>query len=311
MIYTFEPIYMEKVWGGRKLESLLRRAIPKERAIGESWELVDREESQSVTKESGKKLHELWNMPNRHEIFGTQSPSTNRFPILIKILDARENLSIQVHPSIKSAAQFRGETKNEMWYFLQSDPGAEVLVGLKRGVSKTDFIKAIENQNIPACLHNLQTKPREVMFLPSGRIHGIGPGNFILEIQQNSDSTYRIFDWNRNNSSGSPRQIQIQEALESIQFNDFEPTFVQPHGDKVLKTNTFEVKRKMFFEKEIQDFATNEKSFQFLFIAHGKFEFQKRAWETGDGCFVSANCKAFELKSLEEFGEIILVGFPN
>lgn len=233
---TFKPIYMERVWGGRGLETSYRRQLPDATScFGEAWEIVDREEAQSAVDHgplAGKSLHDLWNSM-REEIFGPYPNHPSRFPILIKILDTCSDLSIQVHPPAEFAEQLGGEPKTEMWYIADSTPGAKLHVGLKHGVTRKAFEEAIQLGHVANCVHSIEARAHESIFIPSGRLHAIGGGFLIHEIQQNSDTTYRVFDWNRAGTDGKPRTLHIQESLTSIDFNDFEPALATSH-DAVL-----------------------------------------------------------------------------
>jgi mannose-6-phosphate isomerase len=223
----FEPLAMERVWGGRRLETLYGKFLPQGVPIGESWEVVDREDAQSVVHNGpyrGTTLHELWTS-RREEIFGNayadhQAP---RFPILIKLLDARERLSVQVHPPEHMSATLGGEPKTEMWYFADTQPGANIYVGLKTGVTREQFESLLREGRVEEAVHVIPVENGDSIFIPSGRLHAIGQGNVIVEVQQNSDTTYRVFDWNRTGLDGVPRKLHIEESLASIDFNDFEP----------------------------------------------------------------------------------------
>jgi len=227
MLYplTFQPIFKERVWGGRSLERLYRKALPPDVPIGESWEITDRPEGVSVITNgplAGKTLR--WLMENhRDELLGASDSPPARFPLLIKILDAQDKLSVQVHPPPAVAAKLGGEPKTEMWYITEAAPNAQLFVGLQRGVTRADFERRIQDGTVAECIHNINVKTGDAMFLPSGRIHAIGAGNVIFEIQQNSDTTYRVFDWNRLGLDGKPRELHVPQALASIDFNDFEP----------------------------------------------------------------------------------------
>jgi len=227
MLYplTFEPIFKERVWGGRSLEEIYRKPLPPGVPIGESWEITDRPEGVSVIANgplAGKTLR--WLMENhRDELLGASDSSSARFPLLIKILDAQDKLSVQVHPPSAAAAKLGGEPKTEMWYIARATPNAQLFVGLKRGVTRAEFERKIRDGTVAECIHAINVETGDAMFLPSGRIHAIGAGNLIFEIQQNSDTTYRVFDWNRLGLDGEPRELHVDEALASIDFNDFEP----------------------------------------------------------------------------------------
>jgi mannose-6-phosphate isomerase len=224
----FHPIFKERVWGGREIEKLYGKKLPTGK-IGESWEISDRPNDESVIangKFAGKNLR--WLMENfPREILGDAKPAAeNRFPILCKILDAREKLSLQVHPPANKATELKGEPKTEMWFIADAAPGAELFVGLKHGVTRAEFEKKIQTGEIAECFHRIPVRPDDMMFLPSGRVHAIGAGLVIFEIQQNSDTTYRVFDWNRVGLDGNPRELHVAQSLASIDFNDFEPKLV-------------------------------------------------------------------------------------
>ncbi len=244
---TFKPLYMQRVWGGRELERVYGRTLPDPNLpFGESWEIVDRKNEQSVVDHgplAGKTLHELWTS-HRWEIFGSGFEDHARFPILIKILDARDDLSIQVHPPIERAAALGGEPKTEMWFIADCDPGAKLYVGLKHGITRADFEQSIVDGTVADCVHAIQPHPGDSIFIPSGRLHAIGAGFMIQEIQQNSDTTYRVFDWNRMGLDGSPRELHVAQSLMSIDFNDYEPGMNTPDGDTLASCPYFKTDRK-------------------------------------------------------------------
>jgi mannose-6-phosphate isomerase len=229
MLYplTFDPIFKERVWGGRNLERIFGRVLPPKTPIGESWEITDRPEGVSVIANgplAGKDLR--WLMQNHREELLGKNASAERFPLLVKILDCQETLSVQVHPPPKIAAALGGEPKTEMWYIADATPEAVLYVGLKQGISREDFERRIASGTVADALHRIHVKPGDAMFLPSGRIHAIGGGNVLFEIQQNSDTTYRVFDWNRMGLDSKPRELHVKESLASINFNDYEPALI-------------------------------------------------------------------------------------
>jgi mannose-6-phosphate isomerase len=228
--FTFHPIFKERVWGGREFERLYGKKLSPGKIIGESWEISDRPGDESVVangKFAGKNLR--WLMENHaRELLGDAKPASgNRFPLLIKILDAREKLSLQVHPPASKAAELKGEPKTEMWFITDAAPDASLYVGLKRGVTRAEFEKKVSDGSVAECFHRIPVKAGDTMFLPSGRVHAIGDGLVIFEIQQNSDTTYRVFDWNRVGLDGKPRELHVAQSLASIDFNDFEPKLVE------------------------------------------------------------------------------------
>ena len=240
----FRPIFMERIWGGRQLESKFGKSLPPKAQIGESWEIVDRPEAQSVVAcgpLKDKTLHELW-AEHREPIFGNV-PDAPRFPLLIKLLDAHEKLSLQVHPPEMVASIVRGEPKTEFWYVAAADTGAELFLGFREPITRDRFEKALRNGTAADHVHKIRVKPGDTAFLPAGRFHGVGAGNLLIEIQQNSDTTYRVFDWHRVDDKGKPRQLQIKKALQCIDFNDVAPKLVEPQGELLIRHKLFEVQK--------------------------------------------------------------------
>jgi mannose-6-phosphate isomerase len=307
--YRFKPIYQERIWGGHNLSSLFGRTLPEGKKIGESWELVDRPEACSEI-ESGpglapgtrQNIHTLWT-DRRTEIFGTKAPDLARFPILIKLLDCQDNLSVQVHPPPGQG----GEPKTEMWYFLESTAEAKIYAGLKNGVTREKFEKAIGTPELPQMLSALHPEQSDAMFLPSGRVHAIGAGNVILEIQQNSDTTYRVDDWGRVDDQGRPRTLHREQALASIRFQDFEPQFVQPHGERVLQCPFFTVERAFIYPGEYRVWTSDQTSFQYHFLAQGGLKIDSAELKRGTSWFVPASAESYNLEPIGEGAELITV----
>ena len=230
MLYplTFQPIFKERIWGGRNLAALYHKALPEGKRIGESSEISDRPGDESVIANGplqGKTLH--WLMEHHAgELLGPRAKMPPRFPLLVKIIDAQETLSLQVHPPAERALKLGGEPKTEMWYVAQAGAGAELFVGLRKGVDRSEFENKLACQTVAECFHRVPVKAGDAMFLPSGRVHALGAHTVIFEIQQNSDTTYRVFDWNRVDDQGKPRQLHVEHSLASIDFDDFEPSLL-------------------------------------------------------------------------------------
>ncbi|MEM8868741.1 MAG: type I phosphomannose isomerase catalytic subunit [Verrucomicrobiota bacterium] len=224
-LLEFTPIYMERVWGGRGLEAKLGRHLPENKVIGESWEIVDRAEEQSVVASgplAGQTLRELM----QHQataLLGPTAETGQAFPILVKWLDCQDRLSLQVHPPASIAPALGGEPKTENWYIADCEPDASLIVGLKHGVTREQFEAALKSNDAESCVHRIPVKAGDSILVESGRMHAIDAGNLILEIQQNSDTTYRVYDWGRVGLDGQPRQLHIEQSLQSIDFEDFEP----------------------------------------------------------------------------------------
>ncbi len=235
--FLFKPLYQERVWGGRALESALGRTLPAGQVIGESWELVDRPEAQSVVARgplAGASLRGLIEQ-HPHEIMGPRWEARRPFPILVKWLDCQERLSLQVHPPASVAAQLHGEPKTENWYVAAAAPGAGLMVGLRRGTTREAFARALENNTLKPLCHRFPVGAGDSILVRSGQIHAIDGGNLILEIQQNSDTTYRVYDWGRLGLDGKPRQLHVEQSLRCIDWDDIEPAPLRaPQGDVVL-----------------------------------------------------------------------------
>ncbi|MEG1507959.1 MAG: type I phosphomannose isomerase catalytic subunit [Akkermansia sp.] len=239
------PMMFERIWGGRQIQNLFGRSVDaphgSETVYGESWEISDRDEAQSMIAEGafeGMTLHELWET-RREEIFGAGYEQWSRFPVLCKILDACDDLSLQVHPTHGVAIRRKADEKSEIWYVVSKCPDATMYVGMKQKEAKESVRDAIAHQTLKDMLNSYQLERGESIFLPSGMAHGLGAGYVIFEIQQNSDTTYRLYDWGRKDKEGKSRQLHIEEALECL--DEFEGTTMpRPAGEGVvLDTKSF------------------------------------------------------------------------
>lgn len=307
----FEPVYMERVWGGRRLESHFHRSLPPGATIGESWELVDRPEAQSVVHNGplrGQTLHELWTN-QRPELFGKRTPETKRFPLLVKILDCQEILSLQVHPPSFISKALNADPKTEMWYIVKAEPGSEIYAGIKHGVKPEDFVRALEKGEVVDLIHNVKVNDGDFMFIPSGRVHAIGRGNLIFEIQQNSDTTYRVFDWNRVGLDGQPRTLHIEESLRSIQWDDFEPAPGQAEGENLVKCEHFEVDRLEFEGKRRALDA--EHDFAIFGVLQGRMQCGTAEFAPGQFFLVPKCMQEVELEALEAGSKVLRARLPG
>ncbi len=225
---SFVPILKERIWGGDSLVRLFGRSASPDLSIGESWDIVDRPEEVSVVATGpwkGTSLRELLErFPD--EMLGGLPSQAGRFPWLIKILDARADLSLQVHPPASKAERLGGQPKTEMWYIAQASPEATIHVGLQPGVTRAVFEARTRDGSVAECFHRHRVRAGDAMFLPSGRVHALGAGNVVFEVQQNSDTTYRVFDWNRVDKDGRPRDLHLEQAFESIDFEDTLPALI-------------------------------------------------------------------------------------
>ncbi|MEM7387980.1 MAG: type I phosphomannose isomerase catalytic subunit [Verrucomicrobiota bacterium] len=302
---VFQPLYQERVWGGRILETLFHRELPdSETPFGESWEVVDREGEQSVVAEGdadlqGKSLNELW-MGHREEVFGSGLTS-ERFPVLVKILDARDRLSIQVHPPAEVASSLGGEPKTEMWYIARADEGARLYVGLKEGVDRDAFEEGIREGRTEDQVHAIEPRTGDFIFIPSGRLHAIGAGLVIYEIQQNSDTTYRVFDWNRVGLDGEPRELHVEASLQCIDFADCEPSMDEATGELLVDCPYFRIE-KWAIEPGARRDAAASRQCAIVSVISGQVESAGRKFKEGDFFLIPASATD-AVRSLQANGQ--------
>lgn len=250
-LFLFEPLYRERVWGMRAAPDGARRRLPDNgAAIGESWDLVDREEAQSVVRGgpcAGMSLRELCELDPRGLLGGEPPSPTPRFPLLVKWLYCRERLSLQVHPPASVAPTLGGEPKDEFWYFAETDPGAGVFAGVRPGIDREGLRAAVAGGRAEDCVPRSPVREGESLFLPSGRLHAIDAGCILLEIQQNSDTTYRVYDWGRTGLDGQPRDLHLEEALASVRLDDESPPLLPapagPGEEVLVEEAVFRIRR--------------------------------------------------------------------
>ena len=286
----FEPLFMERVWGGSRLQALYGKRLPTGTRIGESWEVVDREEAQSVVHEGpfkGATLHELWT-GYRAELFGAAyvAHPSGRFPLLVKLLDAQERLSVQVHPPAAIAPLLKGEPKTEMWYIVDTQLDLAIFAGLEKGITREIFEKHLAAGTVDEVIKKIPVEPGDAIFIPSGRIHAIGAGNVIVEVQQNSDTTYRVFDWNRVGLDGAPRALHVEQSLQSIDFDDTDPRLAPKVGEKVVTCDFFAVEQ---WSLESPRAAIEEDRFAIITVLTGKIGAGEGEFLPGDFFIVPAS----------------------
>ncbi|NOX59497.1 MAG: mannose-6-phosphate isomerase [Planctomycetes bacterium] len=288
----FKPIFKPRIWGGRKLAERLGKALP-DGAIGESWELADLENDQSVVAEgpaAGKSIGELVRLWG-DGMLGGAPLFQGRFPLLIKYLDARDHLSVQVHPDAALAAKLGGtvRVKNEAWYIVDAEPDGCLYRGLVEGVTRDDFSGALREGGgaVEKLLKRIAVRPGEAYYLPSGTVHALGGGVLVAEIQTPSDTTYRAYDWDRvDAATGKPRELHIEEAMACINFGD--QTIVgeeRSHVASVWTTVTrlvtcdsFVVERLRMTEGFDQDIPYQQLVVWMVLRGHAVIE-----WDGGDG----------------------------
>ncbi|UOK43818.1 MULTISPECIES: type I phosphomannose isomerase catalytic subunit [Flavobacterium] len=314
---VFEPILKERIWGGTKLSSLLHKSIPTD-TTGESWELSTVPGDVSIVANGGYaglsindlilKFPEEIMGKNVYDNFGTE------FPLLFKFLDAKEDLSIQLHPNDELAKKRHNSFgKTEMWYVMQADPGAEIIVGFKEKSSADEYLYHLENKSLPSILNKVSVKKGDVFFLETGTIHAIGAGTVIAEIQQTSDITYRIYDWDRVDAQGNARELHIEQALDAITYDEVASkkkyetvaNMSNPVVDcAYFSTNVIPLDGKMNFTK-------NGTSFTVLVCTEGDFSVVNGSgvefkFKMGDTILLPAALTDFELVGFATLLEIFI-----
>ena len=218
----FSPHFRNYLWGGRRLETVLGKELPSEGVWAESWEIVDHHEHHSLVVNgplAGISIDQLVKLAPE-ALFGGQEHQFPTFPLLLKYLDSQLDLSVQVHPEDDYAGRMPTPDlgKTEAWYVIAAVPDSVVYAGLKQGMTKNRFEQAIKEGNVADCLHKISPKPGDCLFIPAGTVHALGAGIMICEIQQASNATFRVFDWNRVGNDGKPRELHIEQALDVINF---------------------------------------------------------------------------------------------
>lgn len=302
----FTPILKDRIWGGTKLKTDLGKDIPTQ-TTGESWELSAVEGDVSVVSNGaykGKALTELIETyPDAllgkkvHKQFGS------KFPLLFKFLDAQQDLSIQVHPDDELAKKRHNSFgKTEMWYVMQADEGARIIVGFKDKSSPEEYVEHLENKNLIEILNEVEVKKGDVFFLETGTIHAIGAGIVIAEIQQTSDITYRIYDWDRVDANGNSRELHVEQALDAM---NYETTDTKKEYTNVINTANVMVDSPYFTTSyyPLTGEATEEKdghSFNVYICTEGEYTFvaegKEHQFKKGDTILVPAALKNYTLK---------------
>ena len=223
--FKFQPLFVEKIWGGQKLKKILGKEVGHIQHCGESWEIFDVGDQISevvngfLAENNLEELIEVY----MGDLVGDKvfNEYGLQFPLLFKYIDAQEDLSVQVHPDDALAMRRYGcNGKSEMWYVIDADAGAGIYLGFKKGVKKQDYLQAVKNGNVDQLLVFYPVQKGDCFYVPAGTVHAIGKGVLLAEIQQSSDCTYRIFDWNRVDAFGFPRELHTAEAEEALHFND-------------------------------------------------------------------------------------------
>jgi mannose-6-phosphate isomerase len=319
--FCFKPVYKDYIWGGDKIIRLYQRG-EKPGVYAESWEVSDRTDGMSVVAGgpmAGRTLHELVQSLGA-ELLGHRVRG-GVFPLLIKLIDSRDRLSVQVHPDDDTAKRFGGEAKTEMWYVLDAEPGAGVFAGLKPGVGEKQFNDALRTKRFKDILTFVPVEKGDAIFVPGGRVHAIDAGCLLLEVQQNSNTTYRIYDWDRVGADGRPRPLHLREAMRVIRWDDTAHAKVAPRrlaaedwGEcwEILRSAYFLIERILLSEPA--SLRADGRSFQVFFVSSGGVTIR---WEggvselaPGTSCLVPAALGEFAVEPKQASAEVLRITVP-
>lgn len=297
------------IWGGNRLREEYGKASDAEK-IAESWELSCHKDGESVIANgelSGKTLSAFIE-ENGKGVLGKNCEKFENFPILIKLIDAKDNLSVQVHPNNEYALRVEGEYgKTEMWYIVDCDPGAELLYGFKGNISREEFERRIKDNTLLEVTNSVPVHKGDVFFIEAGTLHAIGKGILIAEIQQNSNTTYRIYDYGRVGADGKPRQLHIEKAVEVTELTPPKyPTKAmgeirQEEGCTVQLLSRCEYFRvNKVCAREKCDLEASENSFNSILVLDGEGEIDGIKLKKGDSCFIPAGYGKYTFKGKAE-----------
>ena len=290
------PAFKDYLWGGTRLKTEYNKNSSLDK-VAESWELSTHKDGESVVRDGeykGKKLSEYIN-ENPARVLGDRAEAFDFFPILIKFIDAKDNLSVQVHPDDEYSLKHNGEYgKTEMWYILDCDEGAELYYGFKRKITKEEFRKRIEDNTLLEVLNSVKVKNGDVYFLEAGTVHAIGKGIVICEIQQNSNTTYRVYDYNRKDANGNTRPLHIEQA---IKVSKTEPAKNYASGDeKVLASCKYFTAEKAEIDGK-REFEITDKCFKSVIVVNGEGVIRMEDFSAdikkGDSIFIPAQNGSF------------------
>ncbi|MDE6532967.1 MAG: class I mannose-6-phosphate isomerase [Muribaculaceae bacterium] len=307
-MWTFNPIFKSVIWGGDKIAKYKGVATSQEN-IGESWEISGVEGSESVVADGPDAGLSLSQLIDRYKakLLGERNYSKygNAFPLLIKFIDARQDLSVQVHPS-DELAQKRGAKfgKTEMWYVLGTEKGARLANGFNRVINPDEYERLVESGEIMDALSFNNIKSGDTFFIPAGRVHAIGKGSFIAEIQETSDITYRLYDYKRKDKDGNERQLHTKEAFDAINFSDVggSPIPYKPHRDIPvnLVTSPFFTTNIWHIDHDVMRDYSEWDTFIVLICTKGKAEIttdlESRVVKEGESVLIPASCSKLQIK---------------
>jgi len=319
----FKPILQSKIWGGDGLFRVLRKGKPTDKDIGESWELSDREDNATLVASGsfiGQSLRELFTRHAR-DILGQQySPTISAFPLLYKFIYAREHLSVQVHPGAGSPL---GEAKTECWYILEAPPGGELILGVAGDGDREKTLAALASKECRSVLNRVPVRAGDLLFIPAGTVHAITAGLLLYEVQQNSDTTFRLYDWDRvDATTGKPRQLHVKESGQVLDLRRHDKHRIQPlllrrpsHDEEFrVACPYFAVVKYSRCSGAVS--LANDERFRVLTCVRGCFEIgwdggQTLSMGLGETVLVPASCVNAKIRETEPGSEFLASFIPD
>jgi len=320
--FLFRPVYKPYPWGGDRFARLLGRALPPD-PCAESWEIADRPEGMSILTNgplAGRTLRDLVRELGP-ALLGDASRA-ERFPLLVKLIDARERTSLQVHPDEEGARRVGGEAKAEFWYALEGTRDARVFAGLAPGINRAAFEVALAERRLEPALREIPIRAGEAVSIPGGRMHAIDAGCFLYEVQQSSDTTYRVYDWERRDGSGRLRPLHLAQALAVTRWDDPGPQILRPRPLRVEGANVlweiyqsahFHIRRLTLSNRF--ELSTERRGFQILFVEQGRVIVSgggsKVELPAGTSCLLPAALGAYTLTAPAPERAALLITQPG
>ncbi len=304
-ILKLKPVFKDYIWGGTRLKSDFGFESDLDK-LAEGWMLSCHKDGKNIIENGeykGKTLDEVIEEKGKEKVVGTRSLDFPYFPVLIKLIDAKDNLSIQVHPDNDYAQRVEGEFgKTEIWYVLDATDDAQLIYGFKNKISSEEFVDAIKNNTLTDVLNSVKVKKGDLLFIEAGTVHAIGKGTLVAEIQQNSNTTYRVYDYGRLGADGKPRELHIDKAVdvskteppkydikpmgEPEKFNDYTKTLLTKCD--LFTVNHYELNGKVTLEAD-------EKSFNHVLVVDGAGTINDVDFKKGDSFYIPANYGKYEI----------------
>ncbi|MGN1124191.1 MAG: type I phosphomannose isomerase catalytic subunit [Eubacterium sp.] len=305
-IMKLSPVFKDYIWGGERLKTDFGFDCDYDK-VAEGWMLSCHKDGKNLVKNTeykGKTLEDVIKIVGKERLVGTRSVDFEYFPVLIKLIDAKDNLSIQVHPDNEYAQRVEGEFgKTEIWYVLDATNDAQLVYGFKEKISSQEFKEAIESNTLLDVLNTVKVKKGDLFFIEAGTVHAIGKGTLIAEIQQNSNSTYRVYDYGRVGADGKPRELHIKKAVDVSKTEppkyDIKPMGEPENHDEYISTlltrcNLFTVNH--YDVTKSVTLTADEKSFNHILVTDGVGEIDGMPLKKGDSFFVPANYGEYTVK---------------